>query len=120
MDMNVFNETSKEYSKSETAGMNSICSKTIMMSDIVDAVCIMFGFLPSEIKSKRRHTELVRARHFCMYACVRLTSRNYSEIGRYFDRDHTTVMYAEQKMRDHTNPDDVKVWLETVQEIIMI
>ena len=55
-----------------------------------------------------------------MYACVKLTSRNYSEIGRYFDRDHSTVMYAEQKMRDHTDPDDLKVWLETVKEIIMI
>ena len=120
MDIIAFNETLRGYSKPETAGMNSICSKTIMMADIVDAVCIMFGFLPSQIKSKRRQRDLVRARHFCMYACVKLTSRNYSEIGRYFDRDHSTVMYAEQKMRDHTDPDDLKVWLETVKEIIMI
>lgn len=120
MDMNAFKYDLIEYNKPETAGMNSICSKTIMMADIVDAVCDMFGTTPSEIKSTRRRRDLVEARHMAMYACVKLTPRNYSDIGRYFGRDHSTVMYAERKLDEHPDQQMIEIRLETIKELIMI
>lgn len=47
-----------------------------------------------DIRSHRRSQPLVRARQEAMYRCRMETSKSYPQIGRFFKRDHTTVIHA--------------------------
>ena len=44
--------------------------------------------------------EIASARQIAMYLAKQLTSRSLPEIGRKFDRDHTTVMHAVRKVEE--------------------
>ena len=48
----------------------------------------------------RRARTVARPRQIAMYLAKQLTSRSLPEIGRKFDRDHTTVMHAVRKVEE--------------------
>lgn len=64
------------------------------MRKILDAGADVFK-LPKEvlIGCSRRY-EYVMARHICMYVTATLTGRTLPEIGRFYRKDHTSVLYA--------------------------
>ena len=75
---------------------------TLTMPDIVDATANHFSLSADDVRSKGRRHELVVARQVAMYLIRELTTHSYPEIGQYFSgRDHSTVMYAVQKVNDH-------------------
>ena len=47
-----------------------------------------------DLRSHRRSQPLVWARQEAMYRCRTETSKSYPQIGRFFRRDHTTVIHA--------------------------
>jgi hypothetical protein len=49
------------------------------------------------IKGERRTRRIVEARHAVMYIAVHQLGMDYSRVGRYLGRDHTTVMSAVRK-----------------------
>ena len=51
-----------------------------------------------QIRSKLRPAPIAAARQECMYRIARDTALSVSQIGRIFDRDHTTVIHALHKM----------------------
>jgi len=61
---------------------------------IMLAVCDRFGVTLAELRSHSRNALLVRARHAAMWAIRHQTSLSYPQIGRLFDRHHTSVMHA--------------------------
>ena len=61
---------------------------------IQGSVADAFGITVSEMLSRRRRREIVRPRMAAMYLAVDLTPASLPQIGRTFDRDHTTVMHA--------------------------
>ena len=52
------------------------------------------------MQSSRRARNVARPRQIAMYLAKQLTSRSLPEIGRKFDRDHTTVMHAVRKVEE--------------------
>jgi chromosomal replication initiation ATPase DnaA len=57
--------------------------------------CRLFRVKQSEIRSDRRHREIVFARQFVMYWAVRLTKLSLPQIGRLMGgRDHTTIIHG--------------------------
>jgi len=76
----------------------------LKMRQIVNAVARMHDVSLSDILSTKRQKKLVEARHLAIYACTRLTVKNYCEIGRFFDRDHSTVMYVTDKLSGENVP----------------
>jgi chromosomal replication initiation ATPase DnaA len=57
--------------------------------------CRLFNAKPSEIHSRRRHSEIVFVRQFVMYWARRLTPLSLPQIGRLLGgRDHTTVLHG--------------------------
>ena len=52
------------------------------------------------MQSSRRARTVARPRQIAMYLAKQLTSRSLPEIGRKFDRDHTTVMPAVRKVEE--------------------
>ena len=76
---------------------------SLTMKDILRITANHFELEPSKIQSKGRRRELVVARQVAMYLIRELTPHSYPEIGQFFSgRDHSTVMYAVQKIQEQT------------------
>lgn len=52
------------------------------------------GVSLADMRASTRKAEIVRARQAAMWALRHHTTLSYPEIGRLFDRDHTTVIHA--------------------------
>lgn len=74
--------------------------KKITIDDIQKKVAEYFNISVKEMQSSRRARNVARPRQIAMYLAKQLTSRSLPEIGRKFDRDHTTVMHAVRKVEE--------------------
>ncbi len=88
----------------------------LTMADILRTTARHFDVDPDDLKSKGRRHELVVPRQVAMYLIRELTPHSYPEIGQFFSgRDHSTVMYAVQKVGDQI--DDTGVFSDKVRDI---
>ncbi len=88
----------------------------LTMADILRTTARHFDVAPDDLKSKGRRHELVVPRQVAMYLIRELTPHSYPEIGQFFSgRDHSTVMYAVQKVGDQI--DDTGVFSDKVRDI---
>ena len=70
------------------------------IDEIQKKVAEHFNISVKEMQSSRRARTVARPRQIAMYLAKQLTSRSLPEIGRKFDRDHTTVMHAVRKVEE--------------------
>ena len=67
---------------------------------VVAVAADFFGVSVEELEGPSRSRSLVQARQTAMYLCRELTELSLPKIGTVFgNRDHTTVMHAERKIR---------------------
>jgi chromosomal replication initiator protein len=66
---------------------------------IIAQTAAYFGLPIDELCGTSRSRVLVTARQIAMYLCRELTDLSLPKIGQHFGRDHTTVMYADRKIR---------------------
>ena len=67
---------------------------------IIAQTAAYFGVSLEDLSGPSRGRHLVLARQIGMYLCRELTPMSLPQIGREFGgRDHTTVMYADRKIR---------------------
>jgi chromosomal replication initiator protein len=72
----------------------------VEVEDILQVVTRHFGVTVEQLRGKRRTAQIVEARQVAMALCRELTNLSLSEIGaRFGKRDHTTVLYACDKIR---------------------
>ncbi|WP_426247524.1 chromosomal replication initiator protein DnaA [Nocardioides sp. LHG3406-4] len=67
---------------------------------IVAQTAAYFGVSLEDLTGPSRGRHLVLARQISMYLCRELTSMSLPQIGKEFGRDHTTVMYANGKIKE--------------------
>jgi chromosomal replication initiator protein len=73
--------------------------RQITIENIVRVVTAHFGVKPVDLQSKRRSRSVAHPRQICMYLARKLTDRSLVEIGGHFGgRDHSTVLYAVDKV----------------------
>ncbi len=84
--LNLAKEALKHYQTNDVHEINS--------SVIIDSVSRYFNLSVEDILSKKRTKELVFPRQISMFLCKSLTDMSYPNIGKAFNKDHTTVMYA--------------------------
>ena len=85
----------EEVVKFLTGSTPELTSRSV--SELVSA---QFKLSLEELRSRSRKRSVAFPRQVAMYLCKQLTSRSLPEIGRRFGgRDHTTVMYAYDKIR---------------------
>ncbi|WP_390905047.1 chromosomal replication initiator protein DnaA [Nesterenkonia marinintestina] len=73
----------------------------ITAEQIIDATAEYYSFTVEELMSKSRNRTLVTARQIAMYLLRELTEMSLPKIGQALGgRDHTTVIYAERKIRE--------------------
>ncbi|ODN71207.1 helix-turn-helix domain-containing protein [Methylobrevis pamukkalensis] len=64
------------------------------IADIQRAVAAVTGIPVREMRSARRARPVVRARQIAMYLARHMTRASLPQIGRTFERDHTTVIWG--------------------------
>ncbi len=76
------------------------------IESIQKTVADYFNITVSDLKSKKKHSSVVRPRHIAMYLCRMETEENLSKIGFEFGgRDHSTVSTAIDKMTEEIKND---------------
>ena len=65
---------------------------------IISQVCKFYDVDEVALRSTQRNKEIVDARQVAMYLVRSLTNLSLPDIGQEFARDHTTVLYAVQKV----------------------
>ncbi len=68
---------------------------------IMSAVCHHYGVRPEDILVKSRKKEVVEPRHMAMYFCAEYVMPSPSVIGRWFNRDHSSVLTALANVKNH-------------------
>jgi chromosomal replication initiator protein len=80
--------------------------RQITVDAIVRCVTSHFGVKPVDLQSKRRSRSIAHPRQVCMFLARQLTPHSLVEIGGYFGgRDHTTVMYAVDRVQEEMKTD---------------
>ena len=74
-------------------------STQISTAIIMAATAEYFEITVEELRGPGKTRPLAQARQVAMYLCRELTDLSLPKIGQAFGRDHTTVMYAERKIR---------------------
>ena len=64
----------------------------VTIDRIFDIVCAQYGVTKEDIRSKKRNSDILRARNVSMYLIRTITDMSLVAIGRVFSRDHTTVL----------------------------
>ncbi len=64
------------------------------LEEIMELVARTYALTRAELRGRSRRRRVVQPRQFAMYLCRRYTSASLKDIGRAFDRDHTSVIYA--------------------------
>tara|TARA_R110000868_G_scaffold25149_12_gene98251 strand:+ start:650 stop:985 length:336 start_codon:yes stop_codon:yes gene_type:complete len=72
----------------------TLCPTKVAMSAIVDETSRAFGVPIEAMRSSSRSQEIAHARQMAMHIAYIKGKRSYSQIGRFFGRDHTTVIHA--------------------------
>jgi chromosomal replication initiator protein len=66
---------------------------------IVDIVAAQFGLTRGQLLGKRRLPRYVLPRHLAMLLCIEMLQASLPEVGRWFGRDHSSVLHARERMR---------------------
>jgi chromosomal replication initiator protein len=91
--------------------------RQIGTDDVLRVVAEEFGIKPADVQSRRRTNQIAFPRQVGMYLCRRLTRLSLSEIGGFFGgRDHSTVLYAVEKITEAARADaDLRLRLERLE-----
>jgi chromosomal replication initiator protein len=96
------NKTAIDKSLAEIVLRDLISDATTMQistAAIMAATAEYFETTLEELRGPGKTRALAQSRQIAMYLCRELTDLSLPKIGQAFGRDHTTVMYAEKKIR---------------------
>jgi len=78
--------------------------KENLISKAVKDICFQFNYKAIDLQSKNRFPENVRQRTSAMYILYHFYGFSYSEIGRFFNKNHSTVIHAIKKIKKESIP----------------
>lgn len=88
-------------------GMTFAPRRRITVAEIQHATARAFNVDIFEMTSDRRSRAVARPRQVAMFLSAKLTPKGPAHIGRLFNRDHTTVIYAVRHIEDLRAKDEV-------------
>ncbi len=81
--------------------------RRVTVASIKEKVAKAHGLTVKELDTQRRDQRLAAPRQIAMYVCTKLTDCSLPQIAREFNKkDHTTVMYARDKVADQMQRDE--------------
>ena len=98
-----------KVSSSSSSGIEDLSDlkQGFKVRDIVVTTGQFTGVTPDQMLSDRREPIWVEARHIVFFLASELTGYSYPKIGHILSRDHTTVIYGKNKVKERlkTDPD---------------
>ncbi len=89
-----------EVARSALRNLITPKQKKITVDRIIDVVTGYYDVKQTDLQSRKRSKSIAFPRQICMFLARQLTNHSLEEIGGYFGgRDHTTVIYATEKIR---------------------
>lgn len=85
-----------------------LANKTLEKEAIIMCVCEYFDISEESLKGISRQTKFTFPRFICMYLLKREINTDFRSLGKMFNRDHTTVINAVQKIEDFISINDQK------------
>lgn len=75
------------------------------LASVIKAVCEQFNTTKEDLLSKRRQAEIILPRHILYYLAYTYTGYSLPKLGSLIDRDHTSLLYAYDKMVNRKRKD---------------
>ena len=97
-----------ELTRATLKDMLASYDRLVTIENIMRKVSDYYNIRVADLSSKRRSRSLARPRQVAMALAKELTEHSLPEIGRAFDKDHTTVLHACKKVRE-LRDDDVRI-----------
>ncbi|MBN1380561.1 MAG: chromosomal replication initiator protein DnaA [Deltaproteobacteria bacterium] len=90
----------------------------ITIEEIMKVVTSKFGLKLADVKSQKKNKNLVLSRQIVMYLARKLTNASFPDIGEKIGgRDHSTVIYANNKMKRLLSTDEkLRQTVENIEE----
>ena len=94
-------------------------SRNLTVEDIQKEVETFFKIKHSDLVGKSRTRNVAYARHIAIYLCRTLLDLPFGEVGKRFNRDHSTVMHSVATVENMMkNSREVQEELEALKQII--
>ncbi|HWF65225.1 MAG TPA: helix-turn-helix domain-containing protein [Rhizomicrobium sp.] len=91
----------------------------LTIRDVERAVCLRFQISRDALRERNPKRVASRPRQIAMYLARELTGASYPRLGQYFERDHTSILYAWQKTVERMGKDArLKTDIEGVKEVL--
>lgn len=94
-------------------------SKRLTIADIQKEVESFYKISHAELVGKKRTRNIINARQIGIYLCRQMLDLPFNDIGKQFNRDHSTVMYSvsnvEEKMKESR---ELREELEALKQLI--
>jgi chromosomal replication initiator protein len=89
---------------------NADTNEALSIDVIIDVVCKYYRVTREELIGKKKNKEIVYPRQMCIYLITEILSMPLANIGQIMGgRDHTTVMYARNKIAEELkNNENIK------------
>ena len=78
---------------------------TVSVDEIIKAVANHYNLSFADVKGKKRTKNIMMPRQIAMYIAREITEYSTTELGAEFNKDHTTVMHACQKIEEAIKSD---------------
>ena len=75
----------------------------ISFEKIAQVTAEYFGVELSDLKSTARGQKISAARHIAVYLSREISEKSFEAIAEYYDKKHTTIMYAYEKIKKEIN-----------------
>lgn len=72
----------------------------ITVENVVDEISRTYNVSAEDIFSKRKNADIAYARQVSIYVVSKVINLSSTEIGKKFGKDHTTILYTINKMKD--------------------
>ncbi len=91
--------------------------KNILTPEYIGEYCSKFyNVAPEKIYSTGQKKDVVKVRQVCFYICKELLDISLQQIGKIYNRDHTTVMHGIRKIESLMEEDEI--FRETVEMLM--
>ena len=84
----------KPYEPRKIVGFSFAKPNSRIIDSIINKICIRYEVHKESLMSKVRTQDLVRARNIIHNILYEKYNLNLTDIGRYFEQDHTTVLHS--------------------------
>lgn len=74
--------------------------KSYTFDGIVDEVAAYYNISIKDIIGTGRSAKIAEARQVAIYLCRDLTKQSFPDIGKFFDKKHTTILYSYDKVKE--------------------